>query len=89
MAPRPRPNIGWPRTVLVVGALVGGGIAVAGPAHAGADEFLNDINSVGIGNRDDPHNFDLGVWQRHLLAALHRRGTRPDRRFGVRQLSYR
>jgi hypothetical protein len=59
MAPRPRPNIGWLGTVLVVGALLGGGVAVAGPAHAGADEFLNDINSVGIGNRDDPHNFDL------------------------------
>ena len=57
MAPHPRP--GWPGTLLVVGALLGGGIAVAGPAHAGSDEFLNDINSVGIGNRDDPHNFDL------------------------------
>jgi hypothetical protein len=59
MAPHPRPNIGWPVTLLVVGALLGGGIAVTDPAHAGADEFLNDLNSVGIGNRDDPHNFDL------------------------------
>jgi Protein of unknown function (DUF732) len=32
---------------------------MAGAAHAGADEFLYDINSVGIGNHDDPHNFDL------------------------------
>jgi hypothetical protein len=59
MTLRLRPNIGWLGTVVVVGALLGGGIAVAGPAHAGADEFLNDLDSVGIGNRDDPHNFDL------------------------------
>jgi hypothetical protein len=32
---------------------------VGGPANAGADEFLNDLNAVGIGNRDDPHNFDV------------------------------
>jgi hypothetical protein len=55
LSPRP----GRLRTVVVAGALLGGAIAVAGPAHAGADEFLNDINSVGIGNHDDPHNFDL------------------------------
>ncbi|HEY0224961.1 MAG TPA: DUF732 domain-containing protein [Mycobacterium sp.] len=57
MAPHPRP--GWLGAVLVAGALLGGGIALAAPADAGADEFLNDINGVGIGNRDDPHNFDL------------------------------
>jgi hypothetical protein len=55
----PRPDIGWMRTVLVVGALLGGGIASVSPAHAGTDDFLNDLNNVGIGNRDDPHNFDL------------------------------
>ena len=36
-------------TVVAVGALLGGG----------ADDFLNDINGIGIGARDDPHNFDL------------------------------
>lgn len=46
-------------TLAVVGAVLVGGIGSAGRAHAGADEFLNDLNSVGIGNRDDPHNFDL------------------------------
>lgn len=30
-----------------------------GPGAQGADDFLNDINSIGIGSRDDPHNFDL------------------------------
>jgi Protein of unknown function (DUF732) len=55
----PRPDIGWSVKVLVVGALLGGGIASAIPAHAGTDEFLNDLNNIGIGNRDDKHNFDL------------------------------
>jgi Protein of unknown function (DUF732) len=45
--------------LVVVGAALVGGIGSAGRAHAGADEFLNDLNTVGIGNRDDPHNFDL------------------------------
>jgi hypothetical protein len=53
------PKPGWLRGVVVVAGLLAGGIAAAGPAHAGADEFLTDLNSVGIGNRDDPHNFDL------------------------------
>jgi hypothetical protein len=47
------------KAVLVAGVVLAGALATAGPANAGADEFLNDINSVGIGNRDDPHNFDL------------------------------
>ena len=41
---------------LAVGGLLSGGIISAGPAHAGADEFLSDLSSVGIGSRDDPHN---------------------------------
>jgi hypothetical protein len=45
--------------VLIVGAILAGAIASAVPAGAGTDEFLNDLSSVGIGNRDDPHNFDL------------------------------
>ena len=39
--------------------MLGGGIASVSPAHAGTDDFLNDLNNSGIGNRDDPHNFDL------------------------------
>ena len=54
-----RPDIGWMRTALVIGALLGGGIAAATPARAGTDEFLNDLNNIGIGNPDDKHNFDL------------------------------
>jgi Protein of unknown function (DUF732) len=52
-------DLGWLRTLVVVGAVLAGGVVSAVPGHAGADEFLNDLNSVGIGNRDDPHNFDL------------------------------
>jgi hypothetical protein len=52
-------DLGWLRTLVVVGAVQGGGVVSAVPAYAGADEFLNDLNTVGIGNRDDPHNFDL------------------------------
>jgi hypothetical protein len=48
------------RTVLVIGALLGGGVAAASPAPAqGPDDFLGHLSSVGIGNRDDKHNFDL------------------------------
>jgi hypothetical protein len=55
-----RPNISCLRTVLAVGALLGGGVAVAIPAQAqGAEDFLNDINGIGIGSHGDPHNFDL------------------------------
>jgi hypothetical protein len=48
------------RTVLAIGALLGGGVAAAIPAQAqGPDDFLAHLNSIGIGNRDDKHNFDL------------------------------
>jgi hypothetical protein len=45
--------------MLLVGALLGCAIEGTVPAHAGTDEFLSDLNNVGIGNRDDTHNFDL------------------------------
>ena len=56
-----RPDIGCMRTVLVIGALLGGGgIAAAIPAQAqGPDDFLDHLNSIGIGNRDDKRNSDL------------------------------
>lgn len=55
-----RRDIGRACMALAVGALLGAGVAGATPAHAqGADDFLTDINSIGIGSRDDPHNFDL------------------------------
>ena len=59
-----RPDIGCMRTVLVIGALLGGGfcggVAAAIPAQAqGPNDFLDHLNSIGIGNRDDKHNFDL------------------------------
>jgi hypothetical protein len=45
-------------TVLLAGAVLWGAAAI--PAHAqGADDFLADINGIGIGSHDDPHNFDL------------------------------
>ena len=54
------------RTVLVIGALLGGGVAAAIPAQAqaqaqaqGPDDFLDHLNSIGIGNHDDKHNSDL------------------------------
>jgi Protein of unknown function (DUF732) len=48
------------RTVLVIGALLGGAVAAASPAQAqGPDDFLDHLNSIGIGNRDDKHNSDL------------------------------
>jgi Protein of unknown function (DUF732) len=54
-------DIGCMRTVLVIGALlVGGGLAAAIPAQAqGPDDFLDHLNSVGIGNYADAHNSDL------------------------------
>jgi Protein of unknown function (DUF732) len=60
-----RPDIGCMRTVFVIGALLGGGlggvgVAAAIPAQAqGPDDFLDHLNSIGIGNRDDKHNSDL------------------------------
>jgi hypothetical protein len=59
-----RPDIGCMRTVLVIGALLGGGlgggVAAAIPAQAqGPDDFLDHLNSIGIGNHDDKHNSDL------------------------------
>jgi hypothetical protein len=56
-----RPDIGCIRTVLVIGALLGGGgVAAAIPARAqGSDDFLAHLNGIGIGNRDDKHNSDL------------------------------
>jgi hypothetical protein len=55
-----RPDIGCMRTVLVIGKLLGGGVAAAIPAQAqGPYDFLDHLNSIGIGNRDDKHNFDL------------------------------
>jgi hypothetical protein len=60
-----RPDIGCMRTVFVIGALLGGGlggvgVAAAIPAQAqGPDDFLDHLNSIGIGNHDDKHNSDL------------------------------
>lgn len=35
-------------------------IVTPAQAHGqGADDFLRDINGIGIGNANDPHNFDL------------------------------
>ena len=49
------------RTVLMIGALLGGGgVAAASPAPAqGPNDFLDHLNSIGIGNHDDKHNSDL------------------------------
>jgi hypothetical protein len=48
------------RVLAAAALLVGGPIVVPTPAHAqGADDFLKDLNSIGIGNLSDSHNFDL------------------------------
>jgi hypothetical protein len=55
-----RRDIGCLCKALAIGALLGGAVAAAIPAHAqGPDDFLNDLNSIGIGNPDDKHNSDL------------------------------
>lgn len=63
--------------VLVVGAALGGVIASAVPAHAGTDEFLNDLNNIGIGNSDDKHNFDLVGFGNVICGHLYD-GEAPD-----------
>jgi hypothetical protein len=46
--------------VLAMALLTCAQIAAASPGRAqGADDFLRDINSIGIGNPSDPKNFDL------------------------------
>jgi hypothetical protein len=53
-------RVGCMRTALVIGAVLGGAVAAAIPAQAqGPDDFLDHLNSIGIGNRDDKHNYDL------------------------------
>jgi uncharacterized protein DUF732 len=55
-------RIGRMRRMLVLAAaLLGNGVIIApSPARAlGPDDFLNDLNSIGIGNPSDNHNFDL------------------------------
>jgi hypothetical protein len=55
-------RIGRMRRVLVLAAaLLGNGVIIApSPARAlGPDDFLNDLNGIGIGNPSDNHNFDL------------------------------
>jgi hypothetical protein len=56
-----RAGIGRMRKVLVAVALLGsGGAVTASPAQAqGPDDFLRDLNGIGIGNPSDSHNFDL------------------------------
>ena len=66
------------RTAIVIGALLGsGGVAAAIPAQAqGPDDFLDHLNSIGIGNRDDKHNSDL-VGFGHVICWRHYGGEAP------------
>ncbi|OBI12180.1 hypothetical protein A5712_08055 [Mycobacterium sp. E2327] len=60
-APR-KLRIGRVRKMLALSAvwLSGTVIVAASPAHAqGPDDFLRDLNGIGIGNPSDSHNFDL------------------------------
>jgi hypothetical protein len=48
------------RGVSALGAVLGCAVGVASVARAqGPDDFLNHINSIGLGDRNDSHNFDL------------------------------
>jgi hypothetical protein len=54
-------------------------IVAAGPARAqGADDFLRDINSIGIGNPSDGKNFDLVGFGNALCWRLYS-GEAPSR----------
>ena len=47
-------------SAVVAGVLLSGSVAAAVPARAqGPEDFLNDVNGIGIGSRDDKHNSDL------------------------------
>ncbi|OMC50089.1 DUF732 domain-containing protein [Mycobacterium sp. IS-1264] len=55
-------RIGRARKMLGLAAawLSSAGIVSASPAQAqGPDDFLRDLNGIGIGNPSDSHNFDL------------------------------
>jgi hypothetical protein len=55
-----RLNLSILQAVGAVGAMLGCAIGAASAAQAqGPDDFLNDINNVGLGDRNDTHNFDL------------------------------
>jgi hypothetical protein len=48
------------RVLAAAALLVTGAIVAPIPAHAqGPDDFLKDLNSIGIGKPSDSHNFDL------------------------------
>jgi hypothetical protein len=54
-------------------------IVAAGPAQAqGADDFLRDMNSIGIGNPSDGKNFDLVGFGNALCWRLYS-GEAPSR----------
>lgn len=62
MAAAGKARVGRARKMLALAAvwLSGTGIVAAGPAQAqGPDDFLRDLNGIGIGNPSDSHNFDL------------------------------
>jgi hypothetical protein len=61
MKAQPRSRTAYKRPAASVAALLMfGQIMAASPARAqGADDFLRDINSIGIGNPSDSKNFDL------------------------------
>ncbi len=66
------------RVLATAALLVGGPIVSSTPAHAqGPDEFLQDLNSIGIGNLSDSHNFDLVGFGNALCWRLYS-GEPPD-----------